>query len=104
MKVYKFPLSKRALCNVYLLKGKYQNNQNSLQIINRSNDDPLLTVSICVPGLNLKNDELVIKNYSENEGILEFLIENEIAELTNRYVQIGYIDAPIVKLLVSDKI
>lgn len=102
MKTFNLTLKNRVPHLVYLYKSKYQNNQTSLQIINKSNNDPLLTASVCVPGLNLKNDELVIKNYSENEGILEFLIENKIAELTDRSVQIGYVDAPIVKLLLND--
>jgi hypothetical protein len=52
-----------------------------------------------IPGTVLEKDEVIIKNYSENEGVLEFLIENGIVSKPLRTVSSGWVTCPIVKLL-----
>lgn len=51
---------------------------------------PIATATINVPNLQLPADYVVIKNYSENEGILEALIAAEIVHPTGQTVPIGH--------------
>lgn len=46
----------------------------------------------------LKAGELAIKDYSENEGMLEALIYHGYIKPPHRYIRSGYVDIPICKL------
>ena len=50
-----------------------------------------------LPGL--EPDELAIKNYMENEGMLAFLIKHEIVFPPHRTIQSGHVIFPIVRLI-----
>ena len=52
------------------------------------------------PDEPLADDEVVIKNWSENEGMLSTLIKAKVVEPTGRSISSGFIQAPICKLLV----
>ena len=47
----------------------------------------------------LASDEVAIKNYSENEGILQELMRLNIISEPMRYIDIGYVTIPICKIL-----
>jgi hypothetical protein len=46
----------------------------------------------------LAENEVAIKNYSENTGMLAFLVENEIVEPPHREINNGFIIIPVCKL------
>lgn len=46
-------------------------------------------------------NSIAVKNYSENRGVLEFLIKNKIVEKPHRSIQSGYVEIPICKLLIK---
>jgi hypothetical protein len=48
--------------------------------------EPYATVSINVPGVPLSADEFVFKTYSENEGLLEAMLDAGVVELAGRSV------------------
>ena len=52
--------------------------------------EPYCTASVCIPGA-LEDNEIAIKNYSENSGILEILTENGIVNEPHRYVSSGFV-------------
>ena len=56
-------------------------------------DGPIATVSVNVPGL--KPDELGIKTYSENAGMLEALLAADLIELPHRYLLSGFVSIPV---------
>ena len=56
-------------------------------------DGPIATVSVNVPGL--KPDELGIKTYSENTGMLEALLSADLIELPHRYLMSGFVSIPV---------
>lgn len=55
------------------------------------NYECFMTASICVP-CALEDNEIAIKNYSENEGILDILIEQGVINEPHRYVSSGYVN------------
>jgi hypothetical protein len=85
--------------NVYLKKGKYWNGQTSIVLIDDEDGSQVMVATVVIDGVVLEKDEVIIKNYSENEGVLEFLIENGIVSKPLRTVSSGWVTCPIVKLL-----
>ena len=62
--------------------------------------EPVLTASVCIPGYPFKSGETAIKDYSENEGILDILVQAKIIELTGKSVNSGYCTLPIVRIVI----
>jgi hypothetical protein len=52
-----------------------------------------------IPALASIDGYVAIKNYSENEGMLEFLIQNDIVDIPVTYVKEDHISFPICKLI-----
>lgn len=92
---------KDAYGGTYTLKleiYKYWNNQIAIQLTDVEDNAPYMVATCCIED-ELKEDEVCIKNYSENEGILECLIENKIISQPIRQVNSGYVTLNICKLL-----
>jgi hypothetical protein len=62
---------------------KYANGRNAIVLKDKDNM-PYATATINVPNEDLPDSFVVIKNYSENEGMLDFLTENELVMYTYR--------------------
>lgn len=88
-----------------ILKLRYPNNRPALQLVDAESFEPIATATVNVPDYDFDNlDEkthVLIKDYSENEGMLQALIEQKIVEDTGRrYLLSHFVFAPICKLLV----
>ncbi len=99
MKEFTFTTNFGSSYQVHLEKGTYRNGQTSLQLVDATDGQPVAVASVSVPTLELDENEIVVKDYSENEGMLDFLLENNIVEMRNEYIELGYNTAPVVKLL-----
>tara|TARA_Y100001938_G_C7984898_1_gene376381 strand:+ start:287 stop:568 length:282 start_codon:yes stop_codon:yes gene_type:complete len=58
--------------------GEYANGQTSIQLVDQDGM-PFMTASVAYD-VNIPGDCVIIKNYSENEGIMQALIEASIIE------------------------
>jgi hypothetical protein len=76
--------------------GVYGNGNTAIQIFDVEDGTPYATATVNVPGL--ESDEVAIKNYSENLGMLTFLVTNKIVEPPHRTVDSGYVTIPVCKL------
>jgi hypothetical protein len=85
--------------NVDIRRKRYSNGRLALEIIDVEDGCPVMMATVNIPEANLKPDEVIIKNYSENEGVLEFLIENGIVSEPVRHISSGWVTCPIVKIL-----
>lgn len=83
--------------NVTIRKGIYENGQTLLELVD-GNGEVLMrpTVALMFP---VNDGEVFIKNYSENEGILEALTDAGVIEPTGETVPCGYTEAHVAKLL-----
>jgi hypothetical protein len=88
--------------NVRLKFAKYNNGRTAIELIDVEDGCPVMMATVNLPETDLNEDEIIIKNYSENEGVLEFLIENGIVGNPLRTVSSGWITCPVVKLLKKD--
>lgn len=80
---------------------RYQHGGIHIGLIDVEDGVPFCVATSYVPGTELADDEVIIKNYSENEGILDALIEAGIVEKTGRVVHSGFVTMPICRLLVD---
>lgn len=86
--------------NVRIEKSHYNNGMASLRLVEDGGEEdgfPFATCTVALPG-ELENGEVAIKNYSENEGMLQFLIKNEVINYPHRHVQSGYVNIPVCTL------
>lgn len=65
--------------------SRYANGQNSIRLVD-SDGMPFMTASVAIDHelVQLEDDEVIIKNYSENEGILEALVDAGVIENPHR--------------------
>lgn len=103
MKEFTFQTKHGGSYQVTLQVGKYRNGQTSLQLFDAEDGQPVATASISMPDIDLDENEIVVKDYSENEGMLDFLLQNNIVEMRSEYLEVGYNVAPVVKLLPEEE-
>ncbi|CAM3854248.1 hypothetical protein [Aquirufa aurantiipilula] len=99
MKTYIFTASDGSTYQVFPQVGEYKNSQTALELISTLDGSTVLTASISIPEIALGKNELIIKDYSENEGVLSFLVENNIVRPLGKYIENGLITAEIVELV-----
>jgi hypothetical protein len=85
--------------------GKYSNGRIALEYLIIDEDMQMLvpacTATINLPHIELADDEVIVKNYSEGEGLYEsMLLANHIGPAI-RYVQTGFVEVPVCKLLLE---
>ena len=96
--MYRFK-TKHSEYNVIIEKRQYTNGRTAIQLIDKEDGCPVMIATVNIPEEVLGKDEVIIKNYSENEGVLDFLVQNGITSKPNRYVTSGWVLCPIVKML-----
>lgn len=80
---------------VYIRQRNYPNGRPALELIDASDNIPYTVASVNLPDVLLDENEILIKDYSENEGILDFLVQNKIVYPTERGVQSGFVWIPV---------
>ena len=63
--------------------------------------EPLMTVNVLLPDEPLEDGEILVKDYSENEGLLACLVKEGVVEDTGRRIPSGFVELPVCKLLVD---
>lgn len=81
-------------------KGEYSNGRTALELIDPKNGESILVATVNIPEEEIEKDEVIIKNYSENEGILPVLVKAGVIGEPIRTVQAGFTKAYVCKLLV----
>lgn len=86
MKTYKYILGEDTY-DVFLNITNYRNNgRKAIQLLDAEDGCPFMMVTVNVPEVELAEDEIIVKNYSENEGVLQFLIQNNLVQGVERWV------------------
>lgn len=84
-------------CEVVYFKYSY-NNRTAIQLIDTEDGLPFARATINLPDVELEQDEVIIKNYEENEGIYEALVKANIIYPYHKTANNGFIEALICKL------
>ena len=78
---------------------RYQNNNRpAIQLIDRNDHSPIATASINIPQASLAENEVLIKDYAENVGMLQALIDAGIVTQTGRVVKTGWSEGHVCTL------
>jgi len=92
--------------------GKYSNGRIALSYNELSDDpelaaagymEPACTATINLPHIELADDEIIVKTYSENEGLYEAMLAFGHISPMIREEGSGFITAPVCKLLLTEK-
>lgn len=83
--------------------GSYNNKRPSIQLIDVIDNIPFMTASLNVPLLDVEGDLVLIKDYSENTGVLDWLIEKNIVVPTGYYYKLAFDRVPICNLLPEEE-
>jgi len=99
MKNYKLELGE-AEYQVTLELGTYRGNGRvAITVVDAEEGEDLLVATVNIPEAELEAGETVIKDYSENAGILKFLVENRIVSEPIRNISTGFVQCQVVKIL-----
>ena len=83
---------------VFVHRESYPDGSVRIQLYDSSDGTPYATAT-CKIQENLDPGEVPIKNWSENEGMLDFLIDNKFIERPHRYIKQGFVNIPICKII-----
>ena len=87
--------------NCTVEKAKYQgNDRTALRLIDEEDGCDVLMATVNIPHATLDQDEVLIKNWSENEGVLSALVASGVVKDTGKTVRTGFVFANVCKLLV----
>jgi hypothetical protein len=75
----------------------YQNGRTAIVLYDASGEE-WTTATVNLPGAELAPDEVLVKDYSENVGMLQALVEAGIVEPTGRTVRSGFVEIPVARL------
>ena len=87
--------------NWKLLLSKYSNGRTTVIFINPDDGEEEAIATINLPNIELKKDEVIIKDYSENEGMYESMLKLGYISPEIHQVRTGFVTVPVVKLLIK---
>jgi len=79
--------------------GRYSNKRLEIQLVSAKDSEPIATATVNLPDEQLEEDEVCIKDYSENEGVLASLIKAGVISEPVRFTGSGFVSIPICKFL-----
>ena len=83
--------------------NRYTNNDRLAILLVTEAGDPLLTATVNVPCYPLGDDEVMIKSYAENAGVLECLTDAGIIAPTGKTLEVGHAIAHVCRFLMLDE-
>jgi len=85
-------------CQCRVVKEHYEHGGGVCLRLVSTEGEPIATATVNVPESNIPQDFVLIKNYSENQGILEILAQANIVTPTPIKVTVGYCQADLCQL------
>ncbi len=76
----------------------YANNRIALKLTDAEDGMPVATATVNVPEATLTEGEVLLKGWSENEGLPEVLEQAGLVELTGMYIPVGFVRAQVARL------
>ena len=81
---------------------KYGNGRTAIELIETKEPfESVAIASVNLPNEPMEEDEIAIKSYSENEGMLECLVKYKVVSKPVRIVQSGFVSIAVCKLLIK---
>lgn len=80
-------------------RAKYGSGQNSLRLIDVEDGQPVATASVCLEDQPQQENQVFIKNYSENAGIMEALMLQGVISGPVAVIPGGHVNFTVHELL-----
>ena len=74
--------------------------QTAIILYHQATGEQWCVASVCLSQYRQAADEVYVKNWSENEGLLDALVAGGIVENTGRVLPTGFVQANVCRLLV----
>lgn len=88
--------------NCILRFAYYGNGRTAIRLLEATTKEPIAVATTNLFDYNdLQENEIIIKDWSENEGVQETLEKAGIISAVKRYVPTGYVKANVVDLLIK---
>lgn len=84
--------------NCFFTMGHYLDGKRPSLTLWSTEEGPLAQVTVNIPEVKMPEDCVAIKDYSENEGMLKWLIENNLIKEVVKIISHNWVKIPIVKL------
>ena len=79
---------KKWICNVEV--SKYRSNDRiAIELVEASTGEPVAKATVNIPEVDLEPNEVIIKDYSENDGMYYALVTAGIISEAKRYIRTG---------------
>jgi hypothetical protein len=88
------------LYKVRLEKHQYANGRTALILVDADDGEQVACVTVNLPEHDIQPGEIIVKTWSENEKMLDFLVRNNIVIDTGRDVPTGFVKARVCRLMV----
>ena len=83
--------------------GRYPNGRTAIELVDYKTYEPIATATVNVPKIILEENEIIIKDYSENQGMFQALYNAGIVKLNRIDSQSEWVDFYICELLIEPK-
>ena len=78
--------------------NRYTNGNKCISLVDTRDGGPVATATVNIEGVELPANEVMIKDYSENKGMLRALQDSNVVGRIVDVIQSGYVDIPVVTL------
>ena len=79
--------------------ARYTNGgRRALALYDVVDGEPVATVTVNLPEDSCDEDEIFVKDYSENTGMVTALLDAKLVERPHRYVRSGFVSVPVCRL------
>lgn len=85
--------------DVEVIPTLYFDGTTALQLVATNTGEPIAKATSNLPDQDLPNDHVFIKDYSENEGVLDTLTKGGIIELTEILIVTNHVTFPLCKII-----
>ena len=79
--------------------AEYSNGRPAILLKDAEDGSPIATATINLPEVPLRENQVIIKDYSENEGVLQALVDAGVVTDTGIKMQVGFAIAPLCELV-----
>ena len=86
-----------------LHRGSYDGGQTALWLTDSFTKEPIAKCTVNLPGDNIAPDEVAIKDYSENEGMVDALVAAGVVYIPHRQISIGFVTIPVCQLVKTEE-
>jgi len=76
----------------------YTNGNKAISLVDTRDGSPVATATVNIEGVELSANEVMVKDYSENKGMLRALQDSKVVGRVVDVIQSGYVDIPVVTL------